>query len=479
MQPLPKTSYPLAVSYLSDETICAISTELGGAVAIVRVSGENAFESLHKLTRSEILAYQAEPRKLYRTPLYAMDGSRLDDALVVRFVQPASYTGENMVEYHIHGGRFIGHKLIETLLAAGLRQAMPGEFSFRSVRNGKLDLYQAQAVADLIAASNEKAIELALEKLSGQQASFLNQLSAALKNVVALSEIGIDFSDQDVEEVSLRHLKLKLTPIRAKLEELSKSYQRGLRLQEGFKVSFLGAPNAGKSSFFNALLGENRSIVSEIAGTTRDVIGERLNLRGNKSSITLRLEDTAGIRHAQNAIEKEGIERTLKAAQGADLVLFIVDCTFSKDDIDPVWKLATSYLEDISKKTIGILTKCDLLNFKDQRTVLDRYQSLALSTWVLTSAKEGTGISEAVERIVEYGETHTRRDPKEILLTRLEHFNAVTLALKHLERAVRQDYEDLFASDTRQALHALAPLIGETLPDDILNTIFSQFCIGK
>ena len=214
----------------------------------------------------------------------------------MRFVKPDSYTGEDLVEYHIHGSPFIAQQVIERLLELGARQALPGEFSFRSVRNGKMTLFQAQAVSDLIAASNQGAVSLALEKMSGAQNRFLDELASGLRKTAALGEVGIDFADQDIDEVSLPRLRANLTPYVELLEKLQSSFSRGIRLQEGLRVAFIGSPNAGKSSFFNALLGEDRSIVSEMAGTTRDVVSEKLTLRAKNKTITLRLEDTAGLR---------------------------------------------------------------------------------------------------------------------------------------------------------------------------------------
>jgi tRNA modification GTPase len=471
---------PDSRGYLTNDTICAISTELGGAIAIVRVSGEKAFESLSQVIGEREIAYTAEARKLHRAKLYSPEKIAFDDALFVKFIKPSSYTGEDMVEYHIHGGRAIAHKLLETLISLGLRQALPGEFSFRSVRNGKLDLFQAQAVADLIAASNDGAISLALEKLSGIQSKILGDLRSELRSLAVLSEVGIDFSDQDVEEVSLKNLRKRLAPLQQKLILLSESFQRGQKLQEGIKVAFFGAPNAGKSSFFNALLGQNRSIVSKIAGTTRDVVHEKLTLKGNSTSVTLRLEDTAGIRHSENEIEIEGIERTIDAAKNADLILFILDGTNSKSDTNQFWDLANSKLgKEISLKTIGILTKADLLSESVIMQNREHARSLGIPIWVPTSALTGLGIPEAIDEIVRFCEVQTHRETHEILLTRLEHYQAVTLALEHLDRANHACELDLFASDLRQALHTLGILIGETLPDDILGSIFSHFCIGK
>lgn len=469
----------LKTGYLSEDTIAAISTEVGGAISVVRISGKQAFEALERITRSS-QACLSEPRKMTRAHLFLENGELLDDALFVRFLNPQSYTGEDLVELHTHGGGFIAYRLLETLLSHGVRQALPGEFSFRAVRNGKMTLFQAQAVADLISASNENAIALALEKLSGNQNELIEGLSTGLRKIAVLGEIGIDFADQDLDEVSLPQLKKQIASTLTVLRNLENSYSRGIRVQEGVRVAFVGLPNAGKSSFFNALLGEDRSIVSEIAGTTRDVIREKLTLRGKRQTITLRLEDTAGLRATDNPIEKIGIQRTHHSLREADLLLFVVDPTISFGATQAQWEtLQKSSQQELSKKTLGILAKSDLISEENRLEWISRLKTLGIPSWSATSSVTGDGISDAVNTIVDFCENWTHREKGELLLTRMDHYTAVKATLIHLERAMGASEIDLFASDVRQALHSLGPLIGDTLPDDILGKIFSDFCIGK
>lgn len=468
--------------YLSEDTVVALSTPVGGAIAVVRMSGPRTFSILNQATRSQ-LAEKSEARKLSRAQLYLENGEHLDDALFACFPNPRSYTGEDLVEFHTHGGYFIATRLMEMLISYGARQALPGEFSFRAVRNGKMTLFQAQAVVDLIAASNETAVSLALEKLSGSQTHLLSELGANLRKLAVLSEVGIDFADQDVEEVSLPQLKIQVAEVVALLEKIQSTYTRGLRVQEGVRVILTGLPNAGKSSFFNALLEEDRSIVSELAGTTRDIIREKLTLRGKKQTITLQLEDTAGLRGTNNPIEKTGIERTHRAVREADLVLFIVDPTESFSAIQAQWNSLPSSAEipsDIlAKKTVGILTKTDLATPEQLNAIRIQLESFGVACWVSTSAVERSGISDAAQAVIEFCEKWTRKDSGELILTRLDHFTAVKAALECLQRALSVTEIDLFASDLKQSLASLSPLIGETLPDDILARVFSDFCIGK
>ncbi|MCM2324179.1 MAG: tRNA uridine-5-carboxymethylaminomethyl(34) synthesis GTPase MnmE [Oligoflexia bacterium] len=457
--------------YLSEDTIAAITTALGGPIAIVRISGGRAFEALETLCPTA--KRSTEARKLQRARLLSREGEELDDALSVRFPGPDSYTGEDVVELHLHGSAFVANRVLENLQGLGVRQALPGEFSFRAVCNGKMSLSQAEAVADLISASNGGAVQLALEKMSGTQNQLLAGIAAGLRRLAVMGELGIDFADQDVEEIALPRLKPQLEPLLDHLTALHASYDRGIRIQEGIRVAFIGLPNSGKSSFFNALLGEDRSIVSEIAGTTRDVIRERLTLRGTTQTVTLRLEDTAGLRASGDQIEKLGIERSERAARDADLLLFLVDVSAPLDPALAEWRR----LGAPAAKTLGILTKCDLL--ENGTPAFPAPDPFGITSWLRTSAKTGAGIADAVQAITERCSRWTRRDRGEVLLTRLDQVQAVAAALGHLQRATSAAELDLFAADLRQALHALAPLIGETPPDDILGQIFSNFCIGK
>jgi tRNA modification GTPase len=458
--------------YLAEDTIASISTAVGGAMAILRVSGPRSFEILKKLTDKTRpgLAARAEPRKLYLARL-----GQLDEAMFARFVAPASFTGEDLVEFHLHGGAYLASRVLEAILALGTRQALPGEFSFRAVRNGKMTLSQATAVADLIAASNDGAITLALEKLSGTQHRLIQALAQNLRTLSALGEIGIDFSDQDVDEVALPRLKERLASIIASLTLLQNSYGRGIRIQEGVSVAFVGLPNAGKSSFFNALLGEDRSIVSEIPGTTRDVIRERITLKGRDQTVTLRLEDTAGLRATDDQIEQMGISRSEKSAREADLIFFMIDPTAPPERHREQW----ARLGQPAHKSIAIVTKADLVDVEKLRLLSLSYRDLGIPTWVETSAVLGRGVDQAVLAITDACAHMTRRDQGEVLLTRLDQAEAVRLSLEHLERALEAPEVELFAADIRQALHSLTPLIGETLSSDILGQIFSEFCIGK
>jgi len=460
--------------YLSNDTIVALASPPGGAICILRISGPKAKTFFFSLleTKREI-----KERTMFRAKLFSADHVPMDDALCALFSAPKSYTGEDLIEIHLHGSAFVATQVMEELMRLGARAALPGEFSFRAVRNGKMDLTQAQAVADLVSSSNQAAAELALEKMDGSQNRLVTEMSENLRTLASMSELGIDFSDQDVEELSLPALKNKLLVVQASLLKLQQSFDRGNKIQEGIHVAFIGLPNSGKSSLFNALLGEDRAIVSDIAGTTRDVLREKITLRGKKTSLTLRLEDTAGIRASSDVIEKMGIQKSLHSAEKSDLILFLWDLTQpdSENEILSVWKSLGSPLE----RTVVILTKLDLVKESVRIDTEKKLKELGIRTFQSVSSLTQDGINEAVEKIIAHCAHHIQRNPGEVLLTRLEQKQAVDRALTHLNRALSSAEEDLFAADIRQALLALSPVMGETPTDDLLGRIFSQFCIGK
>jgi len=471
--------------YLSHDTIHALATPVGGALAVIRMSGPGAIkalEHLHGDLRSEFST--RTPREIFRLKIVA-ENSRthasevLDDAMAVFFRAPKTQTGEDLVEFFIHGGPVVATRVLRALEDLGSRQALPGEFSFRAVRNGKTSITAAQAVAELIAATNEGAAKLALEKMEGSQARLITELAERLRKLSTMGELGIDFADQDVPELSLPVLKIQTSEILSRLAHLGDSFDRGEKIQSGVRVAFVGRPNAGKSSLFNAFLGEDRSIVSEIAGTTRDVVRERLTLRADDATVTLRLEDTAGIRDfTGDQVEREGIDRSVRAAADADFVLLICDATANEmewNETRAVW----SAIGQPREKSLVVLTKRDRATESDFLRARTELAEMKIPLIGIVSSTTSEGISDAAKGIVGYCARFTARAPGEVLLTRMDHLRAVRETVTHLERALETTEEDLFAADLRQALTSLGPVIGETLPDDILGRIFSEFCIGK
>lgn len=461
-------------SYFSTETLVALSTPVGGAIAIVRASGSKALSALAQLSEKEAAFFS--PRIARRIKIKTKNGAILDDALAVFYKAPESYTGEDLVEYQIHGSDLIATRLIEELCSLGHRQAMPGEFSFRAVKNGKLSLSQAEAVAEVIGAKSDEALSLALEKLSGTQQNLVSEVGERLETLLVLTEAGIDFSDQDLDETAIKKLKTEAAEIKSKLSRLADSYERGRRLREGMRVSIVGRPNAGKSSFFNALLGESRAIVSEEAGTTRDVIRESILLTSKEGSAAIVVADTAGIRNSENRIESIGVENAKKEHRQSDLVLLLIEPRSSISEIREV----VDQLELREMQLMPILTKVDLLNSGDRSLEVEKLsKSFGFSRWFMTSAQSGEGFDLVADEIVRFAREKTQRSQGEVLLTRIEHFRAASSAIEALSRAERADSHELLAADLRQALDAVSPLIGRRVPDDILGKIFSTFCIGK
>jgi len=459
--------------YFSDATISALASGLGGALSVVRLSGARALDALVALSGKRESFFLAKEREACLVTLRGCDGLVFDQAMALYFKGPRSFTGEDVVEFQIHGSPYILSRLFQEFKNLGVRQALPGEFSFRAVKNGKMTLNQAQAVADLIASSNRTAAEVALEKLSGAQNHLLSRIAEQLRHLAVLAEVGIDFSDQDVEEVSLPVLKKRVLGAKGELSVLGKSFERGARIQDGISVSLLGLPNAGKSSFFNALLGEDRSIVSSIAGTTRDIVKERLVLEEAGVSVTFRLADTAGVRDSDDVIERVGVERALAAARASDLILWVVDGSDGSPQAQRSLESQWEALGAPREKSFGIQTKTDL---PDEGTVSFFVGKM---DFALCSANTGEGIHDAATALVRVSKKWVGRNQGEVILTREEDQRAVEDCIAHLDRALSATEEDLFAADLRQALRAMTSLIGETVPDDILGAIFSGFCIGK
>jgi tRNA modification GTPase len=470
--------------YLSEKTIVALSTPSGGALSVVRMSGTRAHEILKRISEG---SGNFEERKAKRVWLKNLQGKTIDDAVVVSYVSPRSFTGEDLVEISIHGSSRIAQNLIEAIVECGARPALAGEFSFRAVKNGKLQLSQAEAIKEVIAADNDLSLELALEKLSGSQHRFIQDIHADLMQLVTLAEAGIDFSDQDLDEVSLPTLKKRLSTSLALLDRLGSSFSRGKRLSDGVPVAFLGLPNAGKSSFFNALLGEDRSIVSEIAGTTRDVIREKISLKEPVSGATIgfRLADTAGIRKSDDQIEGIGVSRSIQSGKDADIVVLLVDGT------QPRLPEVGTILQSVKPKQVHheyellmVVSKLDQLSPAEQGKVTHEIKAWIAGSgrsssvvWVSSTTLEG--VDRAASELARMGSMMLQRNPGEVVLTQFEQVRAVEKAVIGLKRAESTTDIVLFATEVRHAMNELGPLLGQTVPDDILGKIFSDFCIGK
>ena len=448
------------------DTICAPATAVGGALAIIRVSGPQAFNVVSALC--SVYCGAAAANTVHYThlitppPVGGGRGETLDEVLVTIFRAPHSYTGEDSVEISCHGSRYIINKVLELLVQAGCRMANPGEFTQRAYLNGKLDLSQAEAVADLIASTNKATHRLAMTQLRGGISTELSNLREQLLKLTSLLELELDFSDHEDLEFADRTQLLELAlRIDAHITRLADSFHVGNALKNGIPVAIVGAPNVGKSTLLNALLGEERAIVSDIQGTTRDAIEDTIQLGG----ITFRFIDTAGIRHTDDQIELMGIDRSIAAAQRAQIILLMTQPGVPYPDI-PVRDDQT---------VIRIENKTDL---DAPRPVCC---DSAATPPIPISAKFNIGLDTLRQAILAAAPKSTDSD---VIVTNARHYEALTRAHSHLQRVIEGLHNnlsgDLLAEDLRLTLNALAEVTGgQITPQETLNNIFKSFCVGK
>ncbi len=446
-----------------NDVIAAISTAPGvGAIAVVRLSGTNAFAIASSVFSGGAVESFASHTAHYGKIL-TKEGDLIDHVLLLVMKNPKSYTGEDVVEISCHGGSLIPRRILERLYEAGARPANPGEFSLRAFLNGKLDLAQAEAVQELIAAKGQAAMEQAGRQLEGALSKTISSFQKELTEISAILEAAVDFPEEDLEFATKDELIEKLKTILQKMEKLSSTFHEGKILHEGLSLCLLGAPNVGKSSLMNALLKVNRAIVTDIPGTTRDLIEEDFRLGG----LHFRLIDTAGIRETEEIVEKEGIERSHIAAKNADLVLLLLDATRPLVEADhQLIKLAPK------EKTLIIWNKTDV---KPGNPAISPIQ---------ISAKEKLGLdllSSAIEKhIWKKGHPPSK---EEVVITKLRHFQSLQSAIasaKSCTAGLQKNISFEFpASDLRSCLNDLAAIVGTNVTEDILSAIFSKFCLGK
>lgn len=458
---------------LEFETICALATPSGeSAIAVIRLSGNRAFEIASKVFVSKMKGKTIENSPTHSAIFGQIisNGKLIDECVCTIFRSPHSYTGEDSVEFSIHGSSFIAQKVIIALLENGATLANRGEFTKRAFLNGKLDLAQAEAVCDLIQSHNEASHTLALKQLRGGYGDILYSLRQKLVDISSLLELELDFSDQDVEFADRTALITMLNDIKTRANELVNSFQMGSCFKNGIPVTIVGKPNSGKSTLLNVFLKEERAIVSDEEGTTRDTIEEKLNLRG----LEFRFIDTAGIRESSNKIEKAGIERTFTAIEKSKIILFIVDVNKTTP------KEAKQEIEDLKqridftdKHLIIIANKIDIQKHKEK--------GWKEMNAIEISAKTKQNIGEIVEKMFELFDINELND--KIFVSNWRHFEALKLLLESINKTeqglTHQLPSDLIASDIRTCLHHLGEITGEVSTEEILGNIFSKFCIGK
>ena len=493
----------------TDGTICAPATIPGtGAISIIRVSGKEALTIADKIIHlSGGSLAETEGYRLRYGTIFEADGSVLDNVIVSVFRAPHSYTGENSVEISCHASRFIVNSILEGLVNAGARIAAPGEFTRRAFVNGKMDLAQAEAVADVIASQSAASHKVAMNQLKGGFSSELKSLREKLLKMTSLLELELDFSEEDVEFASRSELGALVNEALSHIGRLTDSFSRGNAIKNGVPVAIVGATNTGKSTLMNALLGEDRAIVSDIAGTTRDTIEETLNLGG----VMFRFIDTAGIRETDEVVEKIGIERTFKKMDEASIVLGMTDLSRGEDsvlaDAEYIWDKVNA--SSSGQEFLLLVNKCDVdgcesvngeghvagnsgagygAGYADKAGKSAGIEA-ALSAKGISaklipiSAKTGYGLAALTETLAEIGRRITG-DTDETLVTNIRHYEALVRAATALGR-VRDGLQvatlppDLIAQDLREALYHLGEIVGEIGTEEVLGNIFRKFCIGK
>ena len=459
------------------DIICAISTPPGmGAIAIVRLSGEGCIALTDTLfcSPSGKKLVDSAPNTVHFGQIYLND-EILDEVLVTVFRAPHSFTGEDIVEISCHGSLYIQQKIIETLLQAGARMAQAGEFTQRAFGNGKFDLSQAEAVADLIASSSKAAHRVAMNQMRGGFAKQLSVLRDALLQFVSLIELELDFSEEDVEFANREKLLELATKIETDISRLLQSFQLGNAIKNGIPVAIIGETNAGKSTLLNLLLNEEKAIVSEIHGTTRDVIEDTVNIQG----IVFRLIDTAGIRETNDAIETMGIERTFKKIEQASIVLWMIDLTTPIEEIEHLAQSLAPSLAD--KQLIMLFNKSDLLSPEEIQSKLRIFPNLKAERLPI-SAKKNINFDRLQQLLVDAA-NFPEIGEHDVIVTNLRHYEA----LKNAQTAIHRVIDglnlgitgDFLSQDIRECMFYLGEITGQITTDEILGSIFSKFCIGK
>lgn len=464
---------------ISNDTICALATANGmGAIAVLRVSGPEAISKVALLYQSKFnknkSLLDAESHTIHLG--YMMDGGTIiDEALFSIFKNPHSYTGEDVVEISTHGSIYIQQKVLEVLNKNGIRNANPGEFTFRAFWNGKMDLTQAEAVADLIASDSKASHEIAIKQMRGGFSNQIKDLREQMINFAALIELELDFSEEDVAFADRAQFYDLLNQLQQLLKRLADSFAFGNVIKNGVPVAIVGAPNAGKSTLLNALLNEDRAIVSDIEGTTRDTIEETLYLEG----MAFRFIDTAGIREADNQIEKIGIEKTFEKIENASIVLYLYDANITSDN------QISQQLDALNREgkiVFNVANKIDVS--ANEQVISDAIKEEFKDIIHLEiSAKDGYQIDELKQQLVH--QIHLKgTNQDETIVTNSRHLEALQNTFMQIGK-IKQGLDmeipgDLLAMDIREALHFLGQITGEIDVDqDILGTIFGKFCIGK
>lgn len=461
---------------MKTETIAAIASAMtNSGIGIIRISGEDAFDVIDKIYRPQKgnkLLSQCKSHTIHYGHIYDED-EIIDEVMVLLMRAPNSYTREDTVEIDCHGGTLVMRRILEVVLKNGARPAEPGEFTKRAFLNGRIDLSQAESVMDVISSKNDFALKSSMQQLNGALTGKIKEIRGKIIHEIAFIESALD----DPEHISIdgygENLLIIIEKLMQKMNQMIASSENGSLLKEGINTVIVGKPNAGKSSLLNALVGRERAIVTDIAGTTRDVLEEQINLNG----ITLNIMDTAGIRSTEDVVEKIGVDKALSLVDKADFIIYVVDTSTALDENDE--KIIDAIRE---KKAIILLNKSDLIQVTGEDEIKEKLSG-ADHKMIAISAKENLGIDVLEETITEMFFHGTISFNDEVYITNIRHKNALIQAVESL-KLVKQSVEngmpeDFYSIDLMNSYEELGTIIGEAVEDDLVNEIFSKFCMGK
>ncbi|OFY38594.1 MAG: tRNA uridine-5-carboxymethylaminomethyl(34) synthesis GTPase MnmE [Bacteroidetes bacterium RBG_13_44_24] len=462
------------------ETICAPATSGGGAIAVIRVSGSQSISICGKIFFPSEARIKLSEQKGYSIVYGEIRSGEeiIDDVLISIFRSPHSYTGEDSIEISCHASRYVQQKILELLIKNGAVPAQPGEFTRRAFLNGKMDLSQAEAVADLIASESQMAHRIAINQMRGAFSDEIRILRADLLHFASLIELELDFGEEDVEFADRKKLVELVLKVLSITEELTSSFSLGNAVKYGVPVAIAGNPNTGKSTLLNLLLREERAIVSDIPGTTRDAIEDTAVING----IQYRFTDTAGLRNTIDIVENLGIKKTHEKIGSASVILLVADVNEGYPALDEALNKVREMIEGKEKKLIILINKSDIDIHGKRSDILDMLTLKQDEILLFISAKTGDGIEELKEKLGEVMD-HGKLDSESVIITNIRHYEAlsqVTESLKRVKEGLESNLqEDLIAIDIRQAIHYLGEITGEITTDEILGNIFKNFCIGK
>ncbi len=465
-----------------EDTIVAPATVPGtGAITVIRVSGPEAIAVTGKVVKCKSKSIESSDANTIRYGfVYDESGNAVDEVLVSVFRSPSSYTGEDSTEISCHASSYVASEILRLLCGAGARMAEPGEFTRRAFVNGKMDLAQAEAVADVISSSSSASLRVAMNQLRGGYSSELRSIRSSLVELTSLLELELDFSEEDVEFADRSRLSSLLDEVIGHVSSLASSFRLGNALRNGVPVAIVGAPNSGKSTLLNSLLGDDRAIVSDVPGTTRDTVEETMVVDG----ILFRFIDTAGLRSSSDEVEKIGILRSYKKLSEASVVLALLDCTAPEEENETLISDVVSRIDFSAQKLVVLFNKVDILGPNINVTLLNNEVSLFDNKYIrlYISGKTGFGLSDLKKELA-LTQKDLSSDFDHAIVTNSRHFEALNSAASALGR-VKSSLSsgltpDLLAEDLREALHYLGTITGEVTPDEVLGEIFGRFCIGK